>query len=201
MVTNIPWDATPMPPLTLGQWLAQKEKDGSVNFIYPLQQANLPVVTLYKKETNKQLALLGDKQRPPARSREVRVIRTFGPKNIILDYNPQDDTTTEQASWLWGNNWITELQWDPKDWKWRRLGILPDTSILNYTTKRGYRVALRQDNNQMQVDAKLEPRDSIAKLKPNPSIEFGIPTSLETSQLCNAWSSLMAYQWEHGERK
>lgn len=75
----------------------------------------------------------------------------------MLDYNPShNDTTTEQTLWLGGNNWITKLQWDPKDWSWRRIGPLLDTSILNYTTKIGYRVALRQDNNQMPVDAELE---------------------------------------------
>jgi len=52
--------------------------------------------------------------------------------------------------------WIKNLKWDPKDWSWRWLGILPDTSILKYITKRGYRVALRQDNHQMKVDAELE---------------------------------------------
>lgn len=57
---------------------------------------------------------------------------------------------------MWGNQWICDLEWDPKDWSWRRIGILPDSSILNYTTKRGYRIALRQDNNQMPVDAELE---------------------------------------------
>lgn len=34
--------------------------------------------------------------------------------------------------------------------------MLAEPNILNYSTKRGYIVALRQDNNQMQVDAELE---------------------------------------------
>jgi hypothetical protein len=33
---------------------------------------------------------------------------------------------------------------------------LPDTTVLNYSTKRGYRVALRQNNHRMQVDMELE---------------------------------------------
>jgi hypothetical protein len=86
----------------------------------------------------------------------VRVIRTIGPKKIILDYNPRDDTPEEQTLWVWGNTWIEAMEWDPKDWQWRRLGILPNTSILNYSTKRGYRVALKQENHQMKVDADLE---------------------------------------------
>lgn len=39
---------------------------------------------------------------------------------------------------------------------WRRIGIQAETNILNYTTKRGYRVALRQDNHKMGVDVELE---------------------------------------------
>ena len=34
--------------------------------------------------------------------------------------------------------------------------MLPDTSVLNYTTKRGYRTALKQENHQMTIDAELE---------------------------------------------
>ena len=48
------------------------------------------------------------------------------------------------------------MEWDPKDWSWRRVGMLPDTSVLNYTTKRGYRTALKQENHQMTIDAELE---------------------------------------------
>lgn len=86
----------------------------------------------------------------------MRIIRTLGPKHTILDFNPTDDTPDEQNLWLWGDKWVEELEWDPKDWNWRRLGILPDTPVLNYSTKRGYRIALRQDNHQSPVDAELE---------------------------------------------
>jgi exonuclease III len=153
---SIPWDASPPPPHTPGQWLASQEEDGQIQFVYHLQQINPPEALLYKKEKSEQLTLLGSKQRPPPETKEVRIIRTLGSKNAILDFNPVDDTPEGQSLWLWGKSAVIDLQWDPKDWSWRRIGILPDTSVLNYTTKRGYRVALRQDNNQMQVDAEME---------------------------------------------
>lgn len=65
----------------------------------------------------------------------MRIIHTLGANHTILDYNPVDDTPEEQSLWVWGNTWLEDLEWDPKDWSWRRLGILPETSILNYTTK------------------------------------------------------------------
>ena len=100
--------------------------------------------------------MLAQNQDLPAGAKEVRIIRTIGPRNTILDYNPVEETPTELSLWLWRQKWIEELDWDPKDWSWRRIGILPESSCLNYTTKRGYRIALRQDNHQMPLDAELE---------------------------------------------
>ena len=74
----------------------------------------------------------------------------------MLDYNSQNDTEPEQSLWLWGNDWISNLEWDPREWQWRKLGILHDTSIMNYTTKRGYRISLKQNTQQMNLDAELE---------------------------------------------
>lgn len=73
-----------------------------------------------------------------------------------MEYNPVTDIEEDHMLWLWGNEWISKLKWDPKEWNWRRLGILPDTTVLNYTTKRGYMIALKQDNHQMPVDVELE---------------------------------------------
>ena len=156
MVNSIPWDAIPRPPPSQGQWVAQQEEEGDIRFIYHLQNIETNEADLYKKESNEQLVLLGHKQRVPAGIKEVRVVRTIGAKHSVLDYNPTDETPAEQNLWLWGNQWVEDLEWDPKDWMWRRLGILPESPILNYSTKRGYRIALRQDNNQMPVDAELE---------------------------------------------
>ena len=75
---------------------------------------------------------------------------------MILDYNCTKPTKEDELLWLWGNGWISELEWDPKDWLWQRIGIHPETTTLNYSTKRGYRVALRQDNHQMLLDSELE---------------------------------------------
>ena len=142
LVLSIPWDAIPRPSHSTGQWLANKE-DGNINFVYHIRSSDLQEATLYRKEPTEQLNLVGTQHRVPAEAREVRVVRTLGPKHTILDFNPTDDTPEEQKLWLWGNTWLEDIEWDPKEWTWRRLGILPETSVLNYSTKRGYRVALR----------------------------------------------------------
>lgn len=49
MVNNIPWDATPMPPHSLGQWVAQQEENGSIQFIYHIQHIDPQEAALYRK--------------------------------------------------------------------------------------------------------------------------------------------------------
>jgi hypothetical protein len=128
VLNSIPWDATPPPPHTPGQWLAKQEEDGDIKFVYHMQQITPPEAILYKKDLNEQLTILASKQQPFPGLQEVRIIRTLGAKNTILDFNPLDDTPEGQSLWLWGNQAITDLQWDPKDWSWRRIGILPEGS-------------------------------------------------------------------------
>lgn len=92
LVASIPWEATPRPPNSVGQWLAEIEEDCNIHFVYHLRQTDPQEAALYRKEKNEQLTLIGSQQQIPEWAREVRVIRTIGPNNIILDYNPRDDT-------------------------------------------------------------------------------------------------------------
>ena len=156
LVRSIPWEATPRPPHSAGMWLAEIEGDGNIHHVYHLHRTDPMEATFYRKENSERLIHVGTQHQIPEWAREVRVIRTIGPQNIILDYNPRDETPEEQTLWVWGNTWIEAMEWDPKDWQWRRIGILPDTPILNYSTKRGYRIALKQENHQMKADADLE---------------------------------------------
>ena len=107
---------------------------------------------------------------------------------MIMDFNPKEIEESELTLWMWGNDWISQLEWDPKDWQWRRIGMLAETTILNYCTKRGYRVALQQNTTAMKVDAELEAagyNSKIRKKKFQPYL-----ASLSTSQgVCHA----MAY--------
>ena len=97
---------------------------------------------------------------PSVQLKEVRVLRCGGVKRTVLEFNPlrteRLGPEQEQSFWLWGNEWIRDMEWDPKDWQWRRIGILPDTSMMNYTTKRGYIIALKQNTQQMPLDVELE---------------------------------------------
>ena len=156
LIQSIPWQPGQRPSPTIGQWLAPMEPEGDITQVFLLKQTNPVTATRYIKTSSEQLQLAEDNQPLLVECGEVRIVRNGGPRNATIDFNPHDPLKDEQAVWLWGNKPIENLEWDPKDWTWRRIGILPETNILNYSTKRGYRVALRQDNNQMHVDAELE---------------------------------------------
>lgn len=49
-----------------------------------------------QEKPNEQLKLIGTKQRPPGGTKEVRVIRTLGPKNFVID-------TTQRTTHLENN--------------------------------------------------------------------------------------------------
>ena len=154
---SIPWEANPAPEPTIGQWLAPKDEDGSISRIFQVTNTSPLQMTLYRKDWTEQLHEVGHNCCPTGESiQEVRVIQCGGSRRTVLNINPLETPEQDHTLWLWGNDWIRNLEWDPKEWQWRRIGALADTSILNYTTKRGYRVALRQNNHTMRVDAELE---------------------------------------------
>lgn len=121
---------------------------------------------VYIKLTSEQLILSANNNPLPiGQYSEVRVARCGGAKRRIIDYNPQETDDPELTLWLWGNDWINNLEWDPKERTWRRIGLLVDTTILDYCTKRGYRVALKQNNHTMKLDAELEEAGYNSKAK------------------------------------
>jgi hypothetical protein len=157
VVRSIPWISTPIPTHQTGQWIAAKDDDGAIRTVYHLQSIEPMEAKIYRKDASEQLHYMDQRQPvPPRLMREVRVIRCSGPKRVVLGYNPQDEIEYEQTIWLWGNDWLCNTDWDPREWQWRRIGILPETSVMNYTTKRGYRIALKQNTQQMTLDTEFE---------------------------------------------
>ena len=157
VIRSIPWTATSMPAHHMGEWIAAKDTEGLINTVYHIQNVAPLEANIYRKDPSEQLHLIAQKQPLPATPmREVRVIRCGGNKRTVLDINPQDETEAEHTLWLWGKDWISHLEWDPREWHWRRIGALSDTSVMNYTTKRGYRIALKQNSQPMILDTELE---------------------------------------------
>ena len=141
LLASLPWENNPPPAFKIGQWVAPKEEDGSIRKVLHITGLQPVRGTVYRKEATERLHLLEhDSILLQHTLGEVRVVSTGGPKNTVMEFNtqkPRDDTL-----WLWGGDWLQNLGWEPKEWQWRRIGVLPETNILNYTTKRGYRTAL-----------------------------------------------------------
>ena len=156
VVKSIPWASNPMHAHYKGQWVAAKESDGSIQTVYHIQTMSPLEANVYRKHISEQLHFIDQQPVPMQQMREVRVLKCVGNTRAVMEYNPQTKLGPEQTLWLWGNDWLCNLEWDPREWQWRRLGILPDTSVMNYTTKRGYRIALKHNTQPMNLDVELE---------------------------------------------
>lgn len=119
LVRNIPWPATPTPPYSIGQWLASKEADATIQKVFHISRLDPLEATLYHKATTEQLHKVEQFSLVPRTPLgEVRIIRCGGPKRDLIDFNPTDDAEAEELSlWMWGQDWIINLDWDPKDWQ------------------------------------------------------------------------------------
>ena len=100
LTSSIPWEATPRPPNTVGQWLAEIEEDGNIHQVFHLQHTDPIMATVYRKEPNERLTPTGMQHQIPEWAREVRIIRTTGNIHTILDFNPVGDTPDGQTLWI-----------------------------------------------------------------------------------------------------
>ena len=115
---SIPWDATPAPPPTRGQWLAPKEEDGSISKVLHVTSTDPLQATLYQKDKTERLLEVEHHHSPHGNQmHEVRVIQCGGPRRAVLDINPRDSPDKEHTLWLWGNDWVRNLEWDPIEWQ------------------------------------------------------------------------------------
>jgi hypothetical protein len=157
VIHSIPRQPIPVLPDMLGLWIASKEADGNIRQVYHITNTNPTETTVYTKKVSEQLQETESQSALPAGQYSiVRVARCGGNKRWVLDFNPVTIEEPDCTLWLWGGDWICNLELDPKEWQWRRVGALPETTMLNYSTKRGYRIVMKQNNHTMKVDAELE---------------------------------------------
>ena len=157
VIQSILWPPAPNIPSMLGMWIAEKDEAGIIQQVFHITKIDPIEATRYHKKATEQLQSMETSCALPAgQYSEVRIARCGNENRTIFDFNPKAIEEADNTFWLWGGDWINNLEWDPKEWQWRRFGVLPDTSILNYSTKRGYRIAMRQNNHAMKVDIELE---------------------------------------------
>ena len=144
VLNSIPWQPIPSIPSIQGLWVAAKEEDGRIKKVYHITRTNPMAASVYLRLNTEQLQLIeSNTLLPVGHYSEVRIVRCGGAKRTVFDLNPVEIDNTELTLWMWGDDWISNLEWDPKEWQWRRIGVLPDTTVFNYCTKRGYRAAMK----------------------------------------------------------
>jgi hypothetical protein len=66
---------------------------------------------------------------------QIRVFRTQGYKEPIIDYNPPIPPTNEQIVLCFGNTIVANLCFDPFEWMWKKVRKLNPLNIFEYKTK------------------------------------------------------------------
>ena len=74
-----------------------------------------------------------------------------------MDFNPFNyPDLTMHSIWLYKKGFISNFDFDPKEWKWKKIGGLQETTFFNYETKRGYRQIFSSFFNSSPYDKELQ---------------------------------------------
>lgn len=174
---NIPREATPAPTPRIGQCFTAKAEDGSIQQVPHVTTEPLQA-TRYHKDRSKRLHSL-DQQYCPTEGQlhEVQIMKCGRPRRAILNYNPILEMDPKHTLWLLGQDWVRNLEWDPKEWQWRRIGILVETSVLNYSPNEDIEWHSNKRITQCKWMQNLKRKDIIVRQEQSFSIVFGTLTS------------------------
>ena len=98
-------------------------------------------------------------EKQPAHSNfhRVRIYIKSITNREIIDFNPTTYLDlTMYSIWIYEEGFILNLDFDSKDWKWRKLGGLQESSFFNYQTKRRYRQICSSSSNTSSHDKELQ---------------------------------------------
>lgn len=94
---------------------------------------------------------------PYGRVTEARIL-IRSKAGSVIEFNPKDPVDDSVSVWVYGSGEIKALSFDPKEWKWRRQGLIKQGHFFEYATKRGYRIILKNKYRQLGFDKWLEDR-------------------------------------------
>ena len=90
IVRSIPWILPSHNPIKVGQWVASKEDNGTIQSIFHISRLTPLEATLYHKDPTERIHCVEQYSLVPrVQLGEVRIIRCGGPKRNVIDYNPQ----------------------------------------------------------------------------------------------------------------
>lgn len=76
----------------------------------------------------------------------------------VLGYNPEK-YDADSILRPFGSGRIKDLRFDPKEWDWRPQGTMAPAIFFDYSTKRGYRIIVRDQHKPLRLDTWLAGAD------------------------------------------
>lgn len=126
VLRSIPWNLGEYPePFQVGEWLVDTSILPPPRIVHiHLIREGTPWGWSYFTRHDSDLIHKVEEEPRPINSRIMtwaRVATKFGPKVRISNFNPPDSSTV----WVVGSQGIYNLQWDPKEWRWKKIGGFP----------------------------------------------------------------------------
>ncbi len=148
IIDSIPWNpAIANKKPMVGDWVSKKEPDqiAPPDWIYQITNTN------HDTASAKEYKKLSSTSRIKATSLHNVIIPLEGYKPVKVLKREGHGATLRPAKGFppQGKNprsigFISELQWDPRDWYWQQKDNIGDAPFFGYSAKRGYRNARRK---------------------------------------------------------
>lgn len=153
LLASIPWDLGRAQAYAAQDWWTTDIR-GEIVEIFHIQRIEDGILQgdKYIVTPSEELTLvgsgpihIGDKE-----VQRVKIVTRLRKDDKFKTFNPPGQTPETQSLWLAGSQPIQKLAIDPAEWNWEPQGDLSTTNILNYTTKRGYRLKCKRDAAPMK---------------------------------------------------
>jgi len=140
-LSYIPWDPRERKSVTeRGGWVTGP---GTERVALVARGTRVPIRTYMRL----QIGLLREQEQTAALEGmqvRARVIRWGGEARSFTECNPEEAPNHPDRLWTLDSSEMSNLDWAPGDWKWRKLGALKEAPFFAYTSKRGYKQVLRK---------------------------------------------------------
>ena len=146
--------------ISIGEWFLSKEDFQPRFLIFTTQESiELPfgLLFIHLPTLNWIPYDLIEKQTPHPNFHRVRIFIKSITTRQIVDFNPiAYPDLTMHSIWLYEKGFIYNLDFDPKEWKWKKRGGLHENTFFNYLSRRGYRQICSQSLNISSYDKELQ---------------------------------------------
>ena len=146
--------------ISIGEWFLSK-KDVQPRFlIFTTQESiELPFGLLFIQQPTLNWIPYDfiEKQAHHSKFHRMRIFIKSITTRQIVNFNPIGYLDlTMQSIWLYEKGFIYNLDFHPKEWKWKKLGGLQETTFFNYQTKRRHQQICSNSFNTSPYDKELQ---------------------------------------------